>query len=242
MVRFWPGTVCEGFVNIYLRFSSRSHPFHRLLRPQRPDQSIAYTACLHWFTLNDRKWRAGVAFVRGNSDLRRGRILLVLSIVSNIATRAASLGYIPQVSQSVHLCKLSARTHERTQAHSPSWCPSSLEAGRMACPPWPKGKKLVHLDLKGAPPRVEYLHKVMPWSLPVWPAPALVSVCMLHWLSTRVCFVSSADRAVLSAGSWWLAGGVRGHVSLWRGAEALAGHDTPSLQVEFSSKMPDKQY
>lgn len=109
--------MCDGFVNIYLRFSSSSHPFHRLLRPQRPDQSIAYTACLHWFTLNDRKWRAGVAFVRVNSDLRRGRILLVLSIVSNIATRAASLGYIPQVSQSVHLCKLSARTHERTLAH-----------------------------------------------------------------------------------------------------------------------------
>ncbi|XP_067100944.1 hexosaminidase D isoform X1 [Osmerus mordax] len=38
---------------------------------------------------------------------------------------------------------------------------SHCTAFRMEASPWPKGKKLVHLDLKGAPPRIEYLHKLI---------------------------------------------------------------------------------
>lgn len=46
---------------------------------------------------------------------------------------------------------------------------------RMACPPWPTGRRLVHLDLKGAPPRMEYLLKVTPPYLVIETPPTLMT-------------------------------------------------------------------
>lgn len=84
--------------------------------PLRQEQSITYTACLHRFTLNDRKWwNRGGCLCPGKKVISLARnILLAVSFISSIEPLVAPLGSTLQVSQTNDLCKVYLHTHTHT--------------------------------------------------------------------------------------------------------------------------------
>ena len=197
-INSWRGPLRSYALTLTLIFCSKRHK--RLTPVARILLSIALPAetklinYLHCASVwNDRKQRRGGSIQSNRSASPQQHPSRSISPLFKILFLALVLSLLSWWVNKTDLTYIHIHKHTHTHTITVNMelylCLQSVP-DRMSCPPWPKGKKLVHLDLKGAPPRVEYLHKVRAFSVIGCNTPLapfrysfflFVCFCAVHW-------------------------------------------------------------